>query len=102
MSWLRDWFRDSTKLAAEQIVGAPVVAAGFRVAGRAVKCPHCDGQQFVAASVNLSSSGAALFSLEWLGPSATGLRCAGCGHIALFGMAPERIASPPSTSGDPP
>ena len=101
MTWLRDWFRDSSKLAAEQIVGPSVVPAGFRVAGKAVQCPHCHGEQFVATSVNLSSSGAALFSLEWLGPSATALRCAGCGHIALFHKKPERIAVPQAKSDDP-
>ena len=60
-----------------------------------VVCHHCSGTHFFASSVNMASPAAVLFNKMWLGPSATALHCGECGHIDLFGRAPD--AKPTST-----
>jgi hypothetical protein len=80
-------------------------AAGFKegtapseysVAGRGVRCQHCEHTRFVPGSALLNTAGRTFFRLDWTDPSATILVCAECGHIEWFAQKLE----PVTASGD--
>lgn len=62
----------------------------FAVAGKAVKCGHCGGEQFVKSQAQLHSAGLTFMQLEWLGKSVHVLACGKCSHIEWFGSEPEQ------------
>jgi len=67
--------------------------AEYRLAGRPVKCPHCEHQRFVSGRALLNTAGREAFGVAWADPSATTLVCAECGRIEWFAQEPERVGS---------
>lgn len=67
------------------------MSSQFKIAGKQVHCPHCDGVEFEAKDVLMNTRGASFMNLDWLNQSAVALTCAHCGHIAWFNVKPEAI-----------
>lgn len=61
----------------------------FEVAGIAVRCPHCGGEEFVEGRTLLNTAGMTFFNLDWANRSAATLACVGCGRIEWFLADPE-------------
>ena len=64
----------------------------FEVAGIAVRCPHCGGEEFVEGRALLNTAGMTFFNLDWANRSAATLACVGCGRIEWFLADPEERA----------
>ena len=64
----------------------------FEVAGIAVRCPHCGGEEFVEGRTLLNTAGMTFFNLDWANRSAATLACVGCGRIEWFLADPEERA----------
>ena len=62
----------------------------FSLEGKPVRCPHCDGAQFVAGQAQLNTALASLFELDWLNETAIILSCVSCGQIQWFAKEPAR------------
>lgn len=56
----------------------------YRVAGRAVACPHCGGSLFDERRAQLNTSIMTALDLDFLNRSAVTLECVACGHIEWF------------------
>lgn len=56
----------------------------FSVAGIAVKCTHCAGDEFDDRSALLNTPGMTFLGLDWANRSATLLICKRCGHVSWF------------------
>ena len=63
----------------------------YRIAGKPVVCPHCEGQDFDLGSAQLNTAGMTLLNLDWANRSAHTLICVGCSRIEWFLEKPERI-----------
>ncbi len=62
----------------------------YQIAGRTIRCPHCEHQKFVLGRALMNSAGATFLNLDWADPSATTLVCAECGRIEWFAQEPDR------------
>lgn len=67
--------------------------AAYSVAGRQVKCPHCEGTEFAVSSAMLNTRARTAFGLDWADPSTSVLICAECGHIEWFAQEPTAMSS---------
>lgn len=56
----------------------------YEIAGRAVTCSHCGGQDFEKSNAQLNTIGLTFLNLDFLNRSATVLVCKGCGHLEWF------------------
>ncbi len=56
----------------------------YEIAGRAVTCSHCGGQDFEKSDAQLNTAGLTFLDLDWANRSATVLTCKGCGHLEWF------------------
>jgi len=63
----------------------------YALAGKPVRCPHCDGAHFKAGEAQLNTALATLLKLDWTDRSATVLICTSCGQIQWFEKQPSRI-----------
>ena len=63
----------------------------YQVAGKEVRCPHCEGNNFDGASALLNTAGLTLLGLDWANRSAHLLICTACGRIDWFLQKPDRI-----------
>lgn len=61
----------------------------YEVAGRAVRCPHCGGEEFIEGRAQLNTAGLTFFKLDWANRSAATLACVGCGRVEWFLADPE-------------
>jgi hypothetical protein len=61
----------------------------FEVAGKAVRCQHCGGEQFVEGRAQLNTAGMTFLKLDWANRSAATLACVTCGRIEWFLADPE-------------
>ncbi len=58
--------------------------SGYEVAGRAVVCSHCGGEEFEERSAQLNTPGMTFLDLDWANKSATVYVCRSCGHLEWF------------------
>ncbi len=58
---------------------SPIIAAG-----KPVRCPHCNGQEFGRRDVLMNTRGATFFNLDWLNRKAVALTCKQCSRIEWF------------------
>ena len=63
----------------------------YRVAGKEVRCPHCEEKNFDTGSALLNTAGATFLGLDWADRSAHVLICTTCGHVEWFLQKPERV-----------
>jgi uncharacterized protein len=63
----------------------------YSVAGRPVRCPHCEHTKFGSGRALLNTAGRTFFNLDWTDPSATILVCSECGRIEWFAQEPDRV-----------
>ena len=63
----------------------------YRMAGRTIRCPHCEHQKFIEGRALLNRAGTTFFNFDWADPSATTLVCAECGRIEWFAEEPDRV-----------
>jgi hypothetical protein len=62
----------------------------FKVAGRTVRCSHCEGRLFFRRDFRLRPLGLKFFGATRLGePEAVLLCCAVCSHVEWFALQPE-------------
>ena len=64
--------------------------AEYTVAGRTVRCPHCQHTKFAPGRALLNTAGRTFFNLDWTDPSATILVCSECGRIEWFAQEVDR------------
>lgn len=70
------------------------------IAGRPLRCPHCQNDAFFERSWQLNTSGMSFFDLDWLNNSATNYVCSRCGRIEWFTDPPGKQAVAHSADGD--
>ena len=80
-------FWDALKVGVESLTDRGPHA--YVVAGRPVRCSHCDHEKFVPGRALLNTAGRTFLKLDWADPSASILVCAECGHIEWFAQAPD-------------
>ena len=56
----------------------------YEIAGKAVFCSHCGGEEFDERSGQLNTAGASLLNLDWANATARVLVCQSCGHLEWF------------------
>lgn len=56
----------------------------YEIAGKAVVCSHCGGEEFDERSGQLNTAGASLLNLDWANATARVLVCQSCGHLEWF------------------
>lgn len=56
----------------------------YEIAGKAVVCSHCGGEEFDERSGQLDTAGASLLNLDWANATARVLVCQSCGHLEWF------------------
>ena len=81
-------FGRGLKAAAKAFGKTPVQ---FSVAGRQVRCAHCDHTEFDAREVLMNTRGATLINLDWLNRGAVALTCKKCSRIEWFNDTPEAL-----------
>ena len=74
---------------AKATVGPNQETSRFEVAGIAVRCPHCGGDEFIEGRALLNTAGMTMIGLDWANRSAATLVCTGCGRIEWFLADPE-------------
>jgi DNA-directed RNA polymerase subunit RPC12/RpoP len=70
------------------------------IAGRPLRCPHCQNDTFYERSWQLNTSGMTFFNLDWLNSSATNYVCSQCGRIEWFTEPPGTETIAHSADGD--
>lgn len=70
------------------------------IAGRALRCPHCENDKFVEHTALLNTRGMTLFNLEFLNQSAATYVCSRCGRIEWFADPSLGLSPFSSTDGD--
>lgn len=70
------------------------------IAGRPLRCPHCQNDTFLERSWQLNTSGMTFLDLDWLNTSARNYVCAQCGRIEWFTDPPGKEAAADSAEGD--
>jgi len=65
----------------------------YTVAGRTVRCPHCEHTRFAFGHAQLNTRIRTAFKVDWADPSAAFLMCAECGRIEWFAQDPERVTA---------
>lgn len=56
----------------------------YKVAGKELRCSHCDSVEFFKSQAQLNTAGLTLLGLEFLNRSATTYLCKSCGKIEWF------------------
>ena len=69
----------------------------FTLAGKSVRCPHCEHTEFEAREILLNTRTATFFGCDWLNRGATTLTCKRCAHIEWFKLTLDEM-----TEGGPP
>jgi hypothetical protein len=72
-----------------EAMGEAPEGESYIVAGRRVRCQHCDGHLFIEGRAQLNTAGMTLFNLDWANRSAATLTCTACGRIEWFLADPE-------------
>ena len=62
----------------------PTDGGHYEVAGKRVKCSHCNGRSFKAKDILLNTWLLSLLRIDWLDSSATVLACEHCGQLTWF------------------
>lgn len=70
------------------------------IAGRLLRCPHCQNDRFFQRSWQLNTTGLTFFNLDWLNPSASNYVCSVCGRIEWFTDPPGKEVMSSTTDGD--
>ncbi|ACB77570.1 hypothetical protein [Opitutus terrae] len=61
----------------------------FAIAGKPIRCPHCQGTEFSSRQVLMNTRGVTFFNLDWLNRGAFALTCQTCGRIEWFSRRPD-------------
>jgi predicted nucleic-acid-binding Zn-ribbon protein len=61
----------------------------FSIAGKAVRCLHCEHTEFVRGEAQLNTAGMTFLGFDWANRSAHTLTCANCGRIEWYLEQPE-------------
>jgi predicted nucleic-acid-binding Zn-ribbon protein len=65
----------------------------FILAGKSVRCPHCEHTEFDAREILLNTRTATFFNCDWLNRGATTLTCKRCSHIEWFNLTLEEMSA---------
>jgi len=67
------------------------MSTSFAVAGKQVRCAHCNHTEFDRREILLNTRGASLINLDWLNRAAVTLTCKKCSRIEWFNDEPETL-----------
>jgi predicted nucleic-acid-binding Zn-ribbon protein len=62
----------------------------YSLMSKPIRCPHCQGSEFMPGEAQLNTAMASLINLDWMNKSAVILSCTACGQIQWFGQQPSR------------
>ena len=63
----------------------------FTLAGKQVRCGHCEHPEFDAREVLLNTRAATFFGFDWANRGATVLACRRCTHLEWFNLSLEEM-----------